>query len=598
MEQYALYDRESPDLSGLEADLYGAIDAEEPWALVERFAELERVSGSDDEKEAAEYIIDRLDALGVPHERYDPSLYLSIPREASLETNDADAEAFESAKTVSFSKAASVTAEVVSVEAPEAESMEDVLSADVDLDAVDEDLAGKIVLLPTMSLSIETVVTLEEADAAGFVGVHPHPEEPHEGIATPVWGGAPTPDEADRIPDLPIVYVSKTDGERLAELADGGDLELSMETTLDRGWFDCPVVLARIPGEADPEDDDFVLLHGHYDSWFVGVTDNATGDAGLLELARVFNDHRDRLQRDLWVAWWPGHSTGRYAGSTWFVDEFATDLYERCVAQVNMDSPGAADATEFEDMVMWMPEADHLCRAAIEDVAGKDAGGARPVRAGDYSFNNLGISGFFMLSSNIPKEVRDERGYHPVGGCGGNSEAWHLSTDTLEKADPDVLVRDVRIYATALARVLDADVLPLDHRATIARHEEYVAEYDEAAGEAFDLAPVAEALSSLSEVVDRLYAAAEDGEVEPSVANEGIKRLSRALVRVSFASEGRFEQDPAVDRPPYPALEPATELPELDGDAYGFQRVALKRARNEVVQTLRDARRDVEALLD
>ena len=30
-----------------------------------------------------------------------------------------------------------------------------------------------------------------------------------------------------------------------------------------------------------------MLLHGHYDSWDVGVGDNATGNATLLEIARV-----------------------------------------------------------------------------------------------------------------------------------------------------------------------------------------------------------------------------------------------------------------------------------------------------------------------
>lgn len=598
MDEYRLYERESPDLDGIEADLYDTIDTEEPWNLVEKFSELERVSGSDDEKKAAEYITSRLDALGIPFNRYDPSLYLSIPHDATLEKVKPATETFESAKTVSFSSSSSVTGEVVYIEMPEAETMEDVLSADVDLDAVDASLENKIVLLPTMSLSIETVVALEEAGAAGFVGIHPHPEEPHEGIATPIWGGAPSPDEVNRIPDLPIIYVSKTDGERLIESAKTDDLELSMETNLTQGWFNCPLVLSRIPGEADPDNNDFVLLHGHYDSWFTGVTDNATGDAGLLELARVFNEYRNQLKRDLWVAWWPGHSTGRYAGSTWFADEFATKLYEDCVAHVNMDSPGTEDATEFEDMVMWMPEADELCKTAIDDVAGKNGNGTRPARAGDYSFNNIGISGFFMLSSNIPKEVREERGYHPVGGCGGNSNAWHLSTDTLDKADPDVLVRDIRVYATAVVRVLNADVLPLDHRTTIATHQEYIMEYEEAAGAEFDFSPVVEELSELSEVVEDLYTRVESGNIENTNANEAIKRLSRALVHVSFASEDYFDQDPAINRPPYPALASATELSECESDEYGFQQVALKRARNKVVQTLRDVRKDVELLLD
>jgi hypothetical protein len=585
MEAYPLYERDEPDLDGFERELYDAISSEEPWGLIEAFADLERVSGSADETRAAEYITDRLETHGIEYERYDPELWLSIPHDATIRATAPVEETFDAVKTISFSQDATVSGEVAYVEAPEAESMEDVLGGGIG--EIEQDLEGKIVLLETMSIAIDTIETLEAEGAAAFVGIHPHEEEPHEGIATPVWGAQPEPGNEDKLPDIPIANVSQSVGDHLIDLATDGGLEVELSTDLTTDWFECPVVVAEITGEADPDEDDFVLLHGHYDSWYQGVTDNATGDAGLLECARVFDEHRDRLDRNLRVAWWPGHSTGRYAGSTWFVDEFATDLAERCVAQLNMDSPGVADATEFEDMVMWMAEADSLCRSAIEDVCGKTATENRPVRAGDYSFNNLGISGLFMLSSNIPTEVREERGYHPVGGCGGNSNAWHLSTDTLEKADPDVLVRDIRIYAVALARLLTDDVLPLDHRHTVARHKEYIQEYDEAADEHFDLSPVLETLEAVEADVDAFYDAVEDGTVPAEAANETIKQLSRRLVRLDFTSEGQFQQDPASSRPPYPRLEPASRLPELEGDEYRFQRTHLKRARNAAVYELR-----------
>jgi N-acetylated-alpha-linked acidic dipeptidase len=54
---------------------------------------------------------------------------------------------------------------------------------------------------------------------------------------------------------------------------------------VEEGWFDQVLPEVRIPGTAEPER--FVLLHGHYDSWDVGVGDNATGDACMLEVARL-----------------------------------------------------------------------------------------------------------------------------------------------------------------------------------------------------------------------------------------------------------------------------------------------------------------------
>ena len=124
---------------------------------------------------------------------------------------------------------------------------------------------------------------------------------------------------------------------------------------MEEGWYRQPLPVVEIKGREEPEK--FVLLHGHYDSWDVGVGDNATGDATLLEIARVLWAHRDQLRRSVRIAWWPGHSTGRYAGSTWFADRFAIDLDENCVAQINCDSPGCRWASEFKD-ISWMSETE------------------------------------------------------------------------------------------------------------------------------------------------------------------------------------------------------------------------------------------------
>lgn len=591
IENYALYEDDSPTVDGFERELVNSVSADEPWRLVERFSELKRVSGSADERAAADYLTERLETHNIPYEHYEPELWLSIPHSASLTATSPVEVTFDSAKTISFSESGTVEGEVVYLEGPSADTMEEMLNASIG--EVERDIEGKIVLLEAMSLSTETIANLQNQGARGFIGIHPHPNEPHEGIATPIWGAVPELGDSSRLPQMLITNVSRTDGDQLIDLAQGDEpLKVELAANLTQDWFECPLVTARIPGEAAPDNDDFVLLHGHYDSWHVGIADNATGDAGLLELARVFNEHRDQLLRDLWIAWWPGHSTGRYAGSTWFADEFAHDLVANCVAQVNMDSPGAADATEFTT-TMRMPEADALVREAIADVAGKDSPEVRPPRAGDYSFNNLGLSGLFMLSSNIPADIRDARDYHPVGGCGGNSNAWHLTTDTLDKADSDVLVRDIQVYACALGRLLTEDVVPLDHRHTIEVHRDALADLADAAGDHFDLSPALEVIADLDDAVAEFYDAVAAGDVDAETANETIKSLSRSLVRLDFTSEGPFEQDPAFERPHYPALAPVRELPELNGDEYKFQKVHLNRALNSVVYELRQARKSL-----
>jgi hypothetical protein len=585
-------------LDRAERGLTSEVSIDEPWALLEEFRCLERVSGTEDERRAAEYITDRLASFGVDYERYDPELYISQPHDASVTVHG---EEFTPApvKTVAFSASTTVSGELVYV--GEADQSDVGGNEDSQYHAVNitrpyedvGDLDGKVALTAAGSLSIRATRVLERKGAAGVIAIHQHEREPHDGIATSVWGGAPPLDEKDRIPDVPIVNVTKPDGDALREYADtDGGNRVTVETDLTTDWMECPIVEARIEGEANPDEDDFVLLHGHYDSWAVGIADNATGDAGLLELARVFEEHADRLDRNLRVAWWPGHSTGRYAGSTWYADEFAMELTENCVAHVDMDSPGAKGSSEYVDMACWMPEMHDVVSSAIEDVTDAPYQENRPRRAGDYSFNNLGLSGAFTLSSNIPAEVRDAMRWHPVGGCGGNADAWHLSTDTIDKAGKPELLRDVRMYAVLVSRLLRADVLPHNHLRNIDRHLTIVERYDELAGEDFDFGPTLDALSGLRDAIASFYDGVENGEVDSDVANRVIKGLSRTLTRLSFTSEGQFEQDPAYNRPPYPRYEPTGRFEAFDesDDEYRFLQVQLKRAQNDIVHELRRTR--------
>jgi hypothetical protein len=580
-------------LTGLEESLVDAVAEEEPWALLERFSELNRLSGTEDEERAAEYLVDRLEAFGVEHRRYDPELYISQPHDADLEVHD---RTFEPGplKTVSFSASTTVSGPVEYVGSPGESSLGTVEDRGIGTVPYEDvgDLSGTIALTAAGSLSIRATRILEEKGAAGVVAIHEHDREPHNGIATTVWGGAPPYDERDRLPDVPIVNVNHPDGQTLREWAESDDgLEIELSTDLTEGWFECPVIEARIEGGAS-DDDDFVLLHGHYDSWYVGIADNATGDAAMLELSRVFQEHADELERNLRICWWPAHSTGRYAGSTWYADEFAHELVERCVAHVNCDSPGAKDATEYRDMSCWTPEAHPLVAEAIEDVTGAPYEEHHPHRAGDYSFDNLGVSGFFMLSSNIPREIREERGYHQVGGCGGNSDAWHLSTDTLDKAGRDELDRDIKLYGVSLLRVLNADVVPLDHARNARVILDQVREYDDLAGDHADLSPTIEELDGFRRDLEAFQEAADAGEVDPDTANDTIKRLSRTLTRLNLVEDGQFEQDPAVSRDPVPRFSSVEAFHRIDDeDERRFLELQLRREQNATIQELREARR-------
>ncbi len=576
-------------LTNVESRLLADVSVDVGWKLLERFAELRRESGMPDEHAAAQYIVDELERLGVEHVVYEPELYLSLPRESAVIVPGSDGKEYR-AKPPAFAvptESDGLTAEAVYLSAPPIEDIDELF--ETKQVSGDEAVRGKIVVTDGYAMP-GSVQRFERAGAVGQIYVNAG-KNIHWGICTPIWG-MPTDENLGQKPKTPVVAVNRSDGEEIKALLSNGRQNLTVRASLDEGWFKCKIPVATIRGKSD----DFLLVHGHYDSWDVGIGDNAVGDATLLELARIFHTHRDDLCRTLKVAWWPGHSMGRYAGSTWYADEFGLELRKRCVAAVNIDSPGCWEASRYDD-VMWMAEAGDLCRGAIRDRTGLEAGRRRPIRAGDYSFNQVGLTSFFMLLSNIPKELRDELGFYPVGGCGGNI-AWHTEDDRLDVADRKYLKQDLSVYVTAIVRVLNASVLPFDYRATIAELSEAVGEYEQQAKGLIDLSSIREELIGLQGALDDLYRkiASDLSEAEFASVNEALKELARALVPLNYARGARFQHDPALSLGIIPKLDGITRLAACSKNALDqlpFLQAGLRRHINEVADIIYGARQMV-----
>ena len=296
------------------------------------------------------------------------------------------------------------------------------------------------------------------------------------------------------------------------------------------------------------------------------------------------------------IAWWPGHSQGRYAGSVWFADTFGLDIDANCVAHINCDSPGCRWATVFED-VFWMGETEGIGKAVIRDVTGQEASGGRPLRAGDKSFSNIGVSTFYMLSSTMPKPLLKEKGYYAVGGCGANI-AWHTEDDTIEIADRDHLLRDMKVYLVAAYRTANATLHPLDFAALADELERTLKTYQDNAGGAFDLSGPLTEVDALRAALRQWYLdraallGRSPGDPAVRAANATLRRLARILVRINYSREGRFRHDPAIDVPPLPDLAPVKTLKNLQpgSDLYHVTMNHLVRGRNRVTGALRDAR--------
>jgi N-acetylated-alpha-linked acidic dipeptidase len=581
----------------LETQAREAIRLDEPRALLDRFATLVRESGTPAEATAGRYIVDRLQALGVPVTLHEPELYISLPERAALAVTTSAGTRTLQARPPAMAHSTGdtpVDAEICYVPSRYAGGTATLFdvpdAARGSVDDVDP-VAGRIVLTEGFSMP-GPVQAFERRGAVAQIYIHPG-RNVHEGICTSIWG-APTAESLDRKPKTPAVCINHPDGEALIADVQRAPVRASVSTWLREGWMRCLLPVVEIRGQQDP--DEFLLVHGHYDSWYEGIGDNATGDAALLELARVLWSLRERLHRSVRIAWWPGHSTGRYAGSTWYADTFAAEIDEHCIAQLDIDSPGCADATVYEE-VMWMAEADALCRTSIKDALGLESQRVRPLRAGDYSFNQIGPTGLYMLLSNIPLEERKRRGYYAVGGCGGNI-AWHTPDDLMPVADLEILRRDLAVYLTTIVRILNAPLHPFDYAATVEEIAEAVAAYQRASAGEAGFAPLIDELAALSREIRAWRASADarigDGSAsaaERRQANAIIRQLARLLVPLNYARGERFDHDPALKVGPVPRLEAAASLASAPAGLKPFIRVGLVREVNKVQATLRAARR-------
>jgi Iap family predicted aminopeptidase len=455
-----------------EEKLLSDLDMDETWGHVEHLSTLDKTSATKGEREAHEYVRAKLDEYGVPYKTYEIDSLISHPKEASLKVTSPTQMEVECI-THAFSKSTpedGLEAELVFIPVSPSD-LHTVLG-----DLVEEYKKSKVEGKATLMFGVASPAVIWAAQQAGAIAqVHICGRDVlHEMIVTTVWG-TPTPESAERIPEITAVSVKRSDGERLVEMAKKGPIKIHLKARSDTRWRRIPFTVAEIEGKEEPEK--YMLVHGHMDSWYLGTTDNCTGNAALLELARILEMNRGDLRRSVRIAWWSGHSTGRYSASTWYADNFFHDLDRNCFLSMNIDSPGVMGATELGAGGL-MGTMDFVNQAA------RDATGVEGIekqayymRAGDQSFYGIGVPSV-AVRAYIP-EGSPHRGQW-IGGSGG-AWWWHSPYDILDKGDRDLLLRDMRMEALAIHRAVNTGVLPFDFSEVAGMYEETVARIKERA---------------------------------------------------------------------------------------------------------------------
>jgi hypothetical protein len=545
------------------------------------FARRIKLSGTAEELESFRYLQATLDSYGYRTELIQHDAYISLPGRARIEIGTETPDCI----THSFSRPSApggTRGKVVYAGRGRAE------------DFAKLDVLGRVVLLESIA-NPGASLRASEAGAIGQIHISPH-QHLHEMCISPVWG-SPTDETLGRLPRTVVLSLRKADGDALKRRVQAGEeVEVILHAEVDTSWRTTPLLVAELSGPEGGADEDFVMFSGHHDTWYYGVMDNGGANATMLEIARLFAPERAAWRRGLRLCFWSGHSHGRYSGSTWYADHHWEQLARRCVAHVNVDSTGARGNTVMSD-ALASAELSDLGAEAVRARGGQELDGLRMSRAGDQSFWGIGVPSLFMGMGEQPVGTADNV-MGAVLGDGSRKGAgfgwwWHTPDDTLDKMDPELLVRDTRVYVHAIWRLLTDRVLPLDYGAAAAALEREVSGLAQKLGGRLDLSRLTAKVRALADGAGavRARAAAITDDAAAQRINRGLVAISRAMVPMDYTTGDRFSHDPALAQPPYPVLDPVRRLAAspAGSDQARFLATAATRACNRLAHALDEA---------
>jgi hypothetical protein len=464
-------------------------------------------------------------------------------------------------------------------------------------DYAGKDVTGKLVLV---ELSYhpgrhEKQRIAAELGASGCIMMNWGPPEstvlPY-GSVKPAWGN-PTPESfRDEMAVLPCVGISRADGLRLRQRLGAGEVRATLHAEVDNCWRPVHVTTAdlRVPGS-----DDFVVIGGHQDSWEgPQATDNAAGNACILELARFFQRHRSRLRRGIAFGFWTGHETGTMIGSTWYVDRHWDRLRRHAVGYLQIDQPACAGTTR------WGSVSNSELRGMMGAVDGTVLGDVprawrRTVKVGDASFFGVGVPMFAGQGVYTAEELK--------ATANANLGWWHHSTEnTIDKIEWPAMSLHLRMYAAYVWAMCTSPVIP----------SEFGAVADDIVGRLVELSDPGHSLgltaalaqarafqaaaARLSEHASRINGAFDESagmQAQADILNDALKRLSRLLLPLCGTVKGTYGHDPYAYTPQTTMLPALYDVPRWATLPAGEERWMLEtrllREANRLRDTLADA---------
>ena len=213
-------------------------------------------------------------------------------------------------------------------------------------------------------------------------------------------------------------------------------------------------VLAYLPGKTD----EYVIIGAHYDHLgrgnfdslapsqigqiHPGADDNASGTAGVLELARLLAPQKGQLRRGILFASFAGEELGLLGSAAWVKEP--TRPLEKCVAMLNMDMIG-----RIKDQKVYIGGVGtgSTLKAVVEQAQKEENSGFKiEYSPGGYSSSDH--------TSFVAKKI-------PVlFFFSGLHSDYHKPSDTWDKIDPDAAARLLNVVGETGELLADAEERP------------------------------------------------------------------------------------------------------------------------------------------
>ena len=286
-------------------------------------------------------------------------------------------------------------------------------------------------------------------------------------------------------------------------------------------------VTGRITGTAFP--DQLVIVGNHRDAWVYGGVDPSSGTASLMELARSLGALAKqglRPTRTIVFANWDAEEFTLTSSTEWG-EQHASVLGEQAVAYINVDS--STSGPDFK--VSAVPALNRLAFQSARDVL--------DIRGDESQIvtNRLGSGSDYTVFLNLLGVPIVDMSFTGPYGVYHSVYDNHLWMQRF--GDPGFVrhTRMTRVWGVMALRLANADILPLDYRATSSRIREFVTETTEAAREddRAALRPLAAAAAKLE-----IAAAACGSRIDALLAHDApdgaaTAALDRALIRTERA---------------------------------------------------------------